>query len=367
MRRRDGTTIAVIGAGAVGCYLAERLGRCGYRVVLIGRGARLEALARGGLLVRDGRGAPRRVVLEVAERLTVRPDVVLLAVHVQDVAQACRELLPLAAGVPVVALENGLVADEMAAAALGAHCVLGGVVMSAVTALIPGEITVHISGWLIIGEPFRGPGRRLRWIARLLDRAVPTLTTADLRAVRWMKLVFNLNNALCAASGLTLPEVGANPTGRLLSLRLMREAQLVARAAGIRLGSAGAAFTPRGLLRHPRVLALVALQQWTQGLPLLLPERAGAVWLAALARGPLGRIALRGSTWQSIMRGRPSEMEYLNGEIVRQGALHAIPTPYNAYVVNLVREVERTHTFQPLALPVPERQWAGAPVEGKAR
>jgi 2-dehydropantoate 2-reductase len=63
---------------------------------------------------------------------------------------------------------------------------------------------------------------------------------------------------------------------------------------------------------------------------------------------------VRGSTWQSITRGRPSEIDYLNGEIVRLGGELGVPTPYNARLIEALREVERTGEFQPLDALAPD-------------
>jgi 2-dehydropantoate 2-reductase len=67
--------------------------------------------------------------------------------------------------------------------------------------------------------------------------------------------------------------------------------------------------------------------------------------IAAAGRSQLGRLPVRGSTWQSIVRGRPSEVDYLNGEIVRLGQRLGIPTPFNSQIVEVVHAVERSHHF----------------------
>jgi 2-dehydropantoate 2-reductase len=63
--------------------------------------------------------------------------------------------------------------------------------------------------------------------------------------------------------------------------------------------------------------------------------------LASAARSRLGRLPIRGSTWQSLARGRPTEIEFLNGEIVREGQARGIPVPYNAAVLEAVRRLEK--------------------------
>jgi 2-dehydropantoate 2-reductase len=247
----------------------------------------------------------------------------------------------LVADVPVVTLQNGLQADRLAAHALGRDADIGVVVMAAAEYLRPGEVSVLFPGWLVLGE-VAGPLRpRTRAIARVLRRALPTYLTDNLMGVRWTKLIANLNNAVCAATGLALPEIAATSAGRAVSVGLMREGAQVARAAGIRLDHSLYGRTWRSL-REDHAAALVAVLQ--SALPIILPGlppsvAESIVWVASRSR--LGRIPVHGSTWQSIARGRPTEIDYLNGEIIRLGQEFGVPTPYNTRAVAFVHEAAR--------------------------
>jgi 2-dehydropantoate 2-reductase len=281
--------------------------------------------------------------------LAERPDLILLTVKTQDVPAACAAIADAAGGVPVVAAQNGVRGDELAAAALGREVVLGAVVMCAATYLRPGAVSVEFPGWLVLGEPFGPITARTRAIAGVLDAAVPTHIARHIERVRWAKLVANLNNGVAAATGLTLPEIARAPDGRRISLQLMREGVRVARAAGVRLDHGLYGLTPRAVRRDPAAAVVALLQSALAPLLTMLPERAALAVIAGAARGPAGRLPVRGSTWQSIARGRPSEVAYLNGEVVRRGHELGIPTPYNSRVVEVVREVERTRTFRGVA------------------
>jgi 2-dehydropantoate 2-reductase len=110
----------------------------------------------------------------------------------------------------------------------------------------------------------------------------------------------------------------------------MLEGLRVAKQAGIRLES---------LPDTPA--ALVRLIEW-------LPLRLAAMVLAAKARRMETRWPLLGSTLQSLQRGRPTEIDYLNGEVVRLGAELGVATPLNAVMVEMVHQVGRTGMFWPL-------------------
>jgi 2-dehydropantoate 2-reductase len=241
--------------------------------------------------------------------------------------------------------------------------------MCAASYLHPGEVTIQFPGWLIVGEPFGDAGARTRAIARVLGGAVPTYLTRHLARVRWSKLITNLNNALCAATGLPLAEIVRAPCGPTLAIRLMKEGAIVARAAGVRLDHGLYGLTPRALRQDPNA-ALIALLHATMTTVLAtLPERAAERVIAAAGRSRLSSLPVRGSTWQSIARGRPSEVDYLNGEIVRLGRRLGIPTPFNSHIVVVVHAVERSHTFWRVEdlLPPSVSQRAGAAPDATVR
>lgn len=340
--------IAIVGAGAIGCSLAGPLSARGHDVTLVGRPAQVEAIQRDGLTLVDPHGLLRRYRLDAVTALAQRPDLVLLTVKTQDVAAACAGLLPIAQGVPVVAMQNGVRGDHLAADVLGHEAVSGAVVMSAAMYLEPGVVTVQFPGWLIVGEPFGPVGARTHMIARVLRGALPTYVTRHLERVRWSKLISNLNNALCAATGLALPALMRRPNGVPLALRVMREGCAVARAVGIRLDHGLYGLSPRALVRDPTAALIALLQSGVTTVLTALPERAALAVLSAASRSRLNQLPIRGSTWQSIRRGRPSEIAYLNGEIVRLGSERGVPTPYNARLVAVVGTVEATRRFVPL-------------------
>jgi len=326
--------VVVVGAGAIGTYLACRLLQAGQVVTVVARASRVAELQRQGLRVRAGQRAwcdqP-----PIVERLEERPDLVLLATKTQDLAEACQTVLPAAEGVTAVALQNGVRGDAIAASILGPQVVVGGIAMCAATCLEPGQVTVDVPGWFILGG---GTPSHLRLASQTLGQAVPTFTTANLPGARWSKLISNLNNGLAAASGLSLAELVRSPAGRTLSIRLMREGATVARAAGIHLDT-----HLYGLGLPGRGFTAVALAQGlASNLLPRLPEPVATRLMALAGKTSVGRLQIRGSTWQSLARGRPTEVDYLNGEIVRTGQAVGVAAPYNARIVEAVHAAERS-------------------------
>ena len=340
--------VAVVGAGAIGCLLGARLREAGHDVTLVGRADQVAAINRDGLLVRDARRGARRYALPSVTALVERPELALLTVKTQDVEAACRASAAALAGAPVIALQNGVRGDALAAGVLGREAVVGGVVMCAASYLHPGEIAVDFAGWLILGEPFRASRERARALARVLAPALPTYVTAHLESARWSKLIANLNNGICAATGLPLPLVAQAPLGRALAVRVMREGYRVARSAGVRLDHGPLRPSPRAL-RQDRNAALVALLQSTMTrLLAILPDRAAERrwrWRAGAGWGGCRCAARPGRASRAAGRVRVS---ISTARSCGWAGSWASPTPYNARLMAVLREVERTGEFQPL-------------------
>ena len=351
--------VAIVGAGAIGCYLGARLADHGHETLLQGRAEQVTALNARGLTLRtpDGRveRRPLRATTALRDEPDFTPQVILLTVKTQDVAAACAELASFAPDAPIVTLQNGLRADDIAAAVVGRGRIVGGVVMSAIAYLRPGEIEAQFPGWLTLAEPWRRPGPRVRALRDLLNDATPTFIARSLPAIRWSKLISNLNNGLCAATGQPLPLLARSRLGRRLSLALMCEGVAVARAQGAQLDHGLYGLSPRVARENPNAALVALLQGLTPALLTSLPRPLAeqALWLVARSR--LGRLPVRGSTWQSIARGKTTEIEYLNGEICRRGHALGVPTPVNDRVTLAVRQVEATGAFVALEALLPTR------------
>jgi 2-dehydropantoate 2-reductase len=318
--------IAIIGAGAVGSVLGALLHRAGGNVVLIARPAHTAAIRQHGLRV-DGDGGDFIAPVEAAESLNFRPDFVLLTVKTQDVVAAVKANQTFLNDVPVVTFQNGVRSDELVASILSREQILSAVVLMHVTYLLPGKVTVVYRGELMLGCPFGLRDSRLEDIAHILNQAVPTRLTDNIQGAHWLKLIVNLNNALPAITNLTVSEVYRSTFLRSLAVGLIREGLRIIGRANIRLESL------------PEVsVGLTKLINW-------MPSGIAGRIAAAKVRRLTTVWPLWGSTLQSIRRGRPTEIDYLNGEIVELGKRCGEATPLNSRIVELVHQVERTGQF----------------------
>lgn len=323
----------VVGAGAIGSVLAGALWRAGAAVEVLTKPAEAaDAIAREGIRV-EGVGVGRpftarpRASADAAD-LTPGPDFVFLVTKAMHVVEAAREVLPLLdTDTPVVAMQNGC-CDELVAGVVGRERTVGCVVQWGATLVRPGLSRRTSRGGFTLGalDGRAGPGAHAA--ARMLAACGPVRVTDNILGVRWSKLVVNsCLTTLGAVSGMNLRGVLASRTGRQAFLRTATEAIDVARALGVKLEPMD------GLDVH-----------W------LYVHRRGGRANAALARAVnemalAGLALLRGgivsSSLQSLRRGEPTEIDYLNGHIVARAREVGVEVPVNGHLVGLVKEIER--------------------------
>ncbi|MFJ9345327.1 2-dehydropantoate 2-reductase [Streptomyces sp. NPDC101237] len=315
---RPGPRFAVLGAGAVGCHLGGRLSAAGYDVTLIGRPAAMDVLRERGLTLSTSarppvRLAPERLTLATGPEAAAGADYVLVTVKTAGTAAAAEGLAPhLAPGAVVVSFQNGLHNPATLRAALPGRTVLAGMVPYNVVRSEPGTVHQGMPGTLMTE-----PDDRLVAALRAAHLAVAART--DMSEVQHAKLLLNLNNAINALSGLPLrDQLGERDYRRCLAL-CQREALAAYRAAGVapaRLGPTAPAVTPHVL-----------------GLPDGLFRRLAGATLRIDAHA-------RSSMWEDLQRGRPTEIDSLQGEIVALAAAHGRTAPANARLVELVHAAE---------------------------
>jgi 2-dehydropantoate 2-reductase len=319
--------IGVHGAGSIGCFLGGRLIHAGHDVVLVGRMG--DEIRAHGLTLTDFTGASLAIK---AERVRYESDASALAdreailVTVKSAAseQAGREIGAHNHAAVVVSFQNGVGNADVLRAQLPSHEVLAGMVPFNVVRRGDGRFHNGTSGPL---ELERG--------APALEQALASAgfgveVHADLKPVQWSKLLVNLNNALNALAGIPLREQLADRRYRLLMGALVKEGIAAMRAAGMK---------PVKIGKLSPTLAPLALS-----LPNFLFFRAAA---AMVKIDPTAR----SSMWEDLERHRHTEVEYLNGEIVRLGQMHGVATPLNERVRALIHEAERAQRGSPKLSP----------------
>lgn len=315
MRERQWPRIAVVGAGAVGCYFGGMLARVGAPVTLIGRAPHVDAINRAGLLI-DGIHFKERIPVSASTELGAARDaqLILFSVKTVDTEGTAKLLAPhLARNTIVVSLQNGVDSVEHIRTASGIRAIPA-VVYVAVAMAGLGQVKHTGRGDLIIGNPSAGPDSdrsQLEEVAATFVRAgVPCRISENVAADLWEKLIMNC--AYNAASALCRSQYGRilqDPGAVEVMKRVVKEAVAVADASGIQL--------------------------------------AEDAMIAAVLKLGKAMPATLSSTAQDIARGKPTEIDSLNGFLVRKGSELGVPTPVNQALHVLVKLLEQSTLMQP--------------------
>lgn len=317
--------IAVIGAGALGGTFATLLSRAGHDVTVTARGAGLAAIREQGIRLEGGFGQAGAHPAAL-ERLVATPELALVCTKAQDAEAAIRDNAAVLDGAAVIVIQNGLDGVDTARRLLpGSEC-FGALSIIAANYTEPGLVTVTTAAPTYLG---RGTGpadaATRRWQG-VLAEAVPCSAIDNFVGAQWTKLVVNMLNALPAITGLSVQAVVADRGLRRVMTLSMREAVRVGMRRGIRFGAMQALGD-----RRLRVFSM-------------LPAWAGQV-LPLMMRARMGTVPNLGSTLQSVRRGQRTEVDFLNGAVVREAALAGVRAPVNTTLTALVHEVEERGSF----------------------
>ncbi|QDZ13442.1 ketopantoate reductase family protein [Humibacter ginsenosidimutans] len=328
--------IGIIGTGAIGGTIAALLDRAGHQVSVTARGEGLAAIAEHGLRF-DGAWGEHVATVTASETLVATPDLAFVCTKAQDASAALRENAEHLRGITVVIVQNGLEALEVAAGILPDAELVGALALYASQYVEPGHVTVTATGSTYLGAGAGEPSDAARSAAGILGQVMPAFATPNFLGAQWTKLVVNMVNAMPALTGLSVQQTIADRRLSRVVTASMRETTRIGFASGVRYA------TLQGL-SNPLLRVFSALPLWAaRSLPTLMARRMGSV-------------PNLGSTLQSRRRGRTTEIDYLNGAVVRAAAAIGRPAPVNAAIVEAMQGLEPTGEFltpeQGGALPV---------------
>ena len=220
--------IAIVGAGALGCYYGARLAKAGNEVHFLVRSGRAAIVARGIRVKTPAERFHLKKVLAHATAEDIGPcDLVIVSVKATANDALARILPPLIGpNTLVLTLQNGLGVEEPVAEVVGGERVLGAICFVGVTRTAPGVVTCAFPGLVMLGEFGRPAQSRTREVAALFEAAGVKCEAQDnLEELRWKKLVWNVpfNGLAIAAGGVTTDVIMADEGLRTLVRRLMEE------------------------------------------------------------------------------------------------------------------------------------------------
>ncbi|WP_209505697.1 MULTISPECIES: 2-dehydropantoate 2-reductase [unclassified Ruegeria] len=308
--------LVIAGAGSIGCYCGGLLARSGHAVTLLGRARVLDPIREHGLTVTDYDDLNAHVA---AETLTLSTDpacldqaeLVIVTVKSGATADMAGHIADAACwDAPVLSWQNGIDNAATLRKALPGRDVRAGMVPFNVVPNGPATYHRATSGEIVIQN---GPGDLA---TALSSPDLPVIATDRIEAVQWGKLVINLNNALNALSGLPLVDQLLSRDWRNLMADQMAEALSVLKAAGHPVAST----TPLPVWMTPHILRL----------PTPLFSRIAARMLTI---DPTARTSMA----YDLMAERQTEIDSLQGHIIRLGHETGVPTPLCTKVSDLIK------------------------------
>lgn len=317
--------VAVIGLGAIGGLVAAYLKSKGLPVVVVGRPEQKKAIEKDGFLI-DGVRGRSLVHLDVKTRLEEKVDLVVITVKTQDIRDAIDRSRDAIIGATVLSTQNGVRADKLLEMMLGAECLISSIVMFGSTYTPYNRVVHNFEGNWLIGRPFGPNDEKTREVTAFLASAFNAVEVENISAMKWTKIFINFSNCLPAIVGKSMQETYSDMGMCQLSLRLLKEGFDVADKLGIQLAD-----MPDFDVEKLRGLTRMPLQE------------AAPIFSGIMMN--LSKEPLYGSILQSIQRGRPSEIDYINGEIANQAKLGGIDARLNTRAVELVHAVEATNKF----------------------
>ena len=307
--------IAVVGAGAVGSFYGAMLARAEHRVTLIGRPAHVQATTRNGLKLDLASSSATEVIqIEASTELSSlrSADLVLFCVKSTDSASVALQIAPyLSPHALIMSLQNGVENAALIAQHVP-HAVIPCVVYVATEIPAPGCVKHHGRGELVIGtmqvSRLSDPQKTLQKIVELFGSAqVPVQISQNVMVELWSKLMINCAfNAISGLAQIQYEKLAALESVRITQAAVVKEVIAVALADGIHLSEA------------------VALQ--------------------AVAQISVTMGSQKSSTAQDMARSKPSEIDHLNGFIVRRGLALRVATPVNQALFALVKLLESAYT-----------------------
>ena len=313
--------IVVLGAGSVGCFIGGAWHGAGLNVSFIGREKIASDVAEHGINLSDLEGwksriAPGEARFSTKPAALARADIILLCTKSSDTLAAARQIAAHAKRKPVIiSFQNGITNSEVLKGMFPKFEVLQGMVPFNVAYQGQGRWHKGVGGTLVVKDSAT---------SRMLAERVPSgparlQLSKNMASVAWGKLLINLNNAVNALSGLTLLEqLGGRDYRRVVAASMVETLDLL-KAAGIEPAQIGP--IPPKLLPH----AIAAPDFIFKNL-LLRVQKIDAT--------------ARSSMFDDLAAGRATEVDYLNGEVVKLAEKLGRDAPVNRAIVELVKQRE---------------------------
>jgi 2-dehydropantoate 2-reductase len=259
-------------------------------------------------------------------KLNAKADFVIFATKINDIEKAIIDNHEHLKEAVVLSTQNGIEADYILKKYFPAQNIITGIVMFGATYYPPNRIVHNFEGDLVLGSMFGEKIRDFGRVKELLGTTFKVNEIKNIKGAKFLKVFINLNNCIPAVLGISMQEAFSDTDIAKLAIQLNREAYGVVTKSGIEL---------EGLPTYPK--------ERLSGLVSMPVDEATQIFSKVMTS--LSDKPLYGSILQSIKRDRPSEIDYINGQIVKLALENNLEAPLNKNIVDLVHRVEETKKF----------------------
>lgn len=325
---------AVIGLGAIGGIIGGLLTKSGEKVILIGKKNQVEEINKKGLKINGINNSIHVENVQVSTDFSLISDseVIIICVKSQDTKYLANDLKKyIKKSALIISLQNGVKNSKIIKDITG-NTAFSGIVLFNALYIKPGEVTLTLKGGLILETDSLYKETLESFIRLLTKSGIESKLVTNIEGYLWSKLIVNLQNAVTALTGQTIKESIINKDSRAVIIATMKEGLNILQKSK----------TPYNTL--PDIDPKITIRRLTILNSVLLKLGSRILKLNANARG---------SMWQSLYRGRPTEIDYINGEIVNLAKKYNLESPINKKLVDLVKEAEKTSntkSYDPLKL-----------------
>ncbi len=292
----------VMGAGSLGCLFGGLIASAGYKVTLVGREKHVRVLKEHGVRIS---GLTNKKVFLDASTSPVEADIIIFTVKSYDTETAARELKPFVdEGTSIVSFQNGLGNEEKIGRIVGEKHVIGGITSHGALLKEYGHVVHTGIGETVIGELDGKITDRLLLIREILtDAGIKTEISTDIRRKIWEKLIVNAGINPVTAIARVKNRYLLEEELRWLMEAAVREAVMIARQKGMNIS-----------------------------------EDEALKKVVDVARNTGEN---ESSMLQDIKKGKKTEIDAINGEIVRAAEEMGVDVPVNKALYSLVKAIAR--------------------------
>jgi len=319
--------IAVYGITPVGCTVAALLSKAGHDVTIIGPEDKAGRIRNDGITVRQvWDGTTTTASVKAVTSLGHRPGLIVFATRMQDVRDAAQDAAGWADGAVIATIQYGTKPEQVVSRTLPRDAIVTCVLTLGATCYSPGDVTLNFKGHMVVGRAYDAPEPTVDRVLAVMGGAFTVHKGFKIAHYNCTRLLLNLPYCIPAILGEKVQKAFSDPDIAAVAVMLLKEGIGVIEEAEVHI-------EPLPDFNESSLKALLATP---------LPEAAVRFGETTMN---MSKIPCQGPVLGSIEQGEPTEIDFINGELVKIAGVLERPTPLNSLMVTLVHEVERTRRF----------------------